>query len=106
MLPSEIPPEVQAFLLKTLAKKAICHVFGVNELFVFTANLAIQYIRQNEELQQALLSNNNNSDDWELAIARCLNENLRKARLEKLEEDQRKRDEFWQQRDAEQYKKI
>jgi hypothetical protein len=47
-----------------------------------------------------LINASNTLPQWELEISRVLNENYRQAKLSQLQQEQRERDEFWQQRDT------
>ncbi len=53
-----------------------------------------------QALKASLKEEKPTQKDWEYAIAKNLNENLRAATLVKLQEHQRKRDEYWEKRDS------
>lgn len=94
-----LSPQLRNFLLKTVIKKSACYTFGTNELMLDITLLGVEYLILNDSTW-TLLNTFNSSSQWELEISRVLNENYRQAKLPQLQEEQRKRDEFWRLRDG------
>jgi hypothetical protein len=94
-----LSPHLRNFLLKTAIKKTVCHTLGINELTFYITALGAEYVMGNQPTWK-LINASNTLPQWELEISRVLNENYRQAKLPQLQQEQRERDEFWQQRDT------
>ena len=70
-------------------------MFMMGAFPVLGAAILLDNLRRQEHESQK------HSTQWEKDLAYILNENLRQAKLPKLQEEQKRRDEFWRQRDAE-----